>query len=725
MFLAVLSSVAWAQEAPAAETPVDDDLGDTVFVYQPDGTPRVAGAASYIGEKELETHEYDDIGRVLSQTPGIYVRGEDGFGLRPNIGLRGANSDRSAKITLLEDGIPLVPAPYAAPAAYYFPMATRMTGIEVFKGAAATQHGPQTIGGAVNLITRAVPTKTSGAADLAYGQRNTAKLHAWGALANERAGVLLEASHLQTDGFKRLGDGEPTGFDRTDLMLKGRLTGTTARGTFHNLELKLGYGSEKSHETYLGLHPDDYAVDPYLRYPASSLGLMRWKRSQAELAWTVKAKGIRVRTVGYHHFITRQWTKFNRFAEGPSIHSLLQEPQGGSSSLLLDILRGDADSDPTDAGQLLEIGTNDRRYHAFGVQSNLRWTAPIGSKGQMSNRFEAGIRLHGDQVDRAATEAIHVMKAGQLVRTEAPETSSTDNLSSATALAVHVHDDLRLGGFHALPGARLEVVHTTYVDAGEEPTDPQTRATLLPGLALLQEVGSTVQVFGGVHRGFSPVGPGQASDVEPEVSWNYEAGARASDGQRHAELVGYLNDYTNLTGQCTLSGGCRDDQLDQQFNGGRVWVYGLEAAADWTFLLPGRLELRPSGTYTLTVSRFRTGFTSGFPQFGTVEIGDSLPYVPVHQGSAKLTVDHPRFGVSVGLSARSGMRDTAGRGPLTDRDVPGRALVDVAAHVTLDQHLRIYATLVNATNNRAVESWRPFGARPTAPTQAMVGIKVQ
>lgn len=733
-----LASVTWAQDGPGVtEAPVDpsetelfDDIGEIVEVKQQDGTPRVAGSAHQIGQEQLETDEYDDIGRILGNTPGIYVRTEDGFGLRPNIGLRGANSDRSAKVTVMEDGIPLVPAPYAAPAAYYFPMPTRMVEVEVFKGAAATQHGPQTIGGAVNLKTRAVPTRTDGGLDLAYGVRNTAKLHGWGAIANERAGVLLEASHLQTDGFKRLDSGGPTGFDRTDVMLKGRYT-HDGGGLDQQLVLKLGYGNETSHETYLGLHPDDYAEAPLRRYEASSAGLMQWHRTQAELAWTVRAPGVQVHTVAYHHYVDRAWTKLNRFADGPSLHTLLQQPAGGVNTRWLDLLRGDADS--IEPEETLQIGTNDRTFYAFGVQSTGRWTAGgrLSDKLSWGNRLELGVRAHADRVERIATEQPHTILGGRLTRSIDPASLLSHNQATATALAAHVHDDLRLGGLHFLPGARMEVIRTTFVadaspGAAPDPEDPgpQTRTVLLPGVAVLQELGRNGLVFAGAHRGFSPVAPGQAPEVRPELSWNYEAGGRYANGAVNGELVGFVNDYANLTGQCTLSGGCTDDQLGQQFNGGKVRVYGLEAVAGWTVNLPGRLALETTGTYTLTISSFRTGFVSGFPQFGTVEKGDSLPYVPVHQGSAKLGLTHRRFGGSVKVQARSGMRDAAGSGPLTDLDVPGRALVDLAAWAQLDRHLRVYSTLTNVGNSQALESWRPFGARPTAPRQLMVGLKL-
>ena len=52
------------------------------------------GSAIVIGEASLDLYEFDDIHRVLQSVPGVYIREEDGYGLRPNIGLRGATSER-------------------------------------------------------------------------------------------------------------------------------------------------------------------------------------------------------------------------------------------------------------------------------------------------------------------------------------------------------------------------------------------------------------------------------------------------------------------------------------------------------------------------------------------------------------------------------------------------------------------------------------------------------
>ena len=57
------------------------------------GTPP-AGAYFAIDKTQLERAESNDLHKVLSGTPGVYVRDEDGFGLRPNIGMRGAAAGR-------------------------------------------------------------------------------------------------------------------------------------------------------------------------------------------------------------------------------------------------------------------------------------------------------------------------------------------------------------------------------------------------------------------------------------------------------------------------------------------------------------------------------------------------------------------------------------------------------------------------------------------------------
>jgi Fe(3+) dicitrate transport protein len=162
-----------------------------------------------------------------------------------------------------------------------------------------------------------------------------------------------------------------------------------------------------------------------------------------------------------------------------------------------------------------------------------------------------------------------------------------------------------------------------------------------------------------------------------------------------------------------------------QFNGGSARVIGLEAAARAVVVLPGAFTLPLDATGALTQAQFLSSFTSDFPQFGEVQRGDFLPYVAPWQVAAHATLAHPRFDLGLGLTGRGPQRDQAGVGPYGPQDPPALLLLDAAAHARLTDWLEAYATGTNLTGRADLVSWRPFGARPTAPLQVMVGLKVE
>ena len=118
---------------------------------------RIPGSVEIITRQALELARPFTFNEVLRKAPGVYVRDEEGFGLRPSIGLRGLDPNRSAKVLLMEDGVPLGHAPYGDSDAYYHPPVERYGGVEILKGASQIAYGPQTIGGAINYLTPAPP----------------------------------------------------------------------------------------------------------------------------------------------------------------------------------------------------------------------------------------------------------------------------------------------------------------------------------------------------------------------------------------------------------------------------------------------------------------------------------------------------------------------------------------------------------------------------------------
>ncbi len=276
----------------------------------PPGQRTPPGARAEIGKEQLERAEYDDLHKVLGGTAGVYIRDEDGYGLRPNIGMRGAAADRSAKITLMEDGVLSGPAPYSAPAAYYVPLVTRMSRIEVTKGPSSIQFGPATVGGAIDMISEPFPAKRSAYVDIAGGSDRYGKLHLRAAERQRTWGLMAEYVRLQTEGFKQLDGGGDTGFDKDEVSLTARITSEPTATDYHTLQLQARYGHETSNETYTGLTDADFATTPQRRYAASQLDQMNWDHVRLRADHRLEL-GTRRRfvTTAYRTWFHRAWGK--------------------------------------------------------------------------------------------------------------------------------------------------------------------------------------------------------------------------------------------------------------------------------------------------------------------------------------------------------------------------------------------------------------------------------
>ena len=201
----------------------------------------LTGSAQFIDKETLDQNNYTDINRVLRQVPGVNIQEEEGYGNRPNIGLRGGRSERSADITLMEDGILIAPAPYAAPSAYYFPRVNRMEAVEVRKGSSTIKFGPRTTSGAVNLISSSVPSEQEIEALVGYGTENTQRLQGhYGdsiAFGSGNFGFVIDASHDATDGFKEIDIvGGDTGYSIQDIMGKMKFSTDPTADIFQSLK---------------------------------------------------------------------------------------------------------------------------------------------------------------------------------------------------------------------------------------------------------------------------------------------------------------------------------------------------------------------------------------------------------------------------------------------------------------------------------------------------------
>lgn len=672
------------------------------------------GSATFIDSNELKKQENTDIGRILNKVPGVYIQEEDGLGLRPNIGLRGAHPHRSKKVTLMEDGVLIAPAPYASPAAYYFPTPTTAYNLEVFKGSSSVKYGPNSIGGAVNLITRPITKKETNELDLSVGVIQKAMIATSG--TKDAIGHRLELHRLQTKGFMTLPRGAETGTAKNDGILKleydlGKLLDSRQQ----NISFKGSYANEISHETYLGSSLSDFKQNPRERYAASRDDLVKWNHTQLELSHQIRlSESVNFKTVFYNQSLKRTWYKFNGLQDKRDLRVLLSEDADPNLSALL---RGDRDSANSD--EYLILGNNDRRYLSQGVQTltKFEW-----SGDEIANDLSIGVRLHRDYVKRNHTETTAEMKAGQLSYLPASLKQTSLVHDESKAASFFAEEELTVGNLIFSVGTRIEYVRNLSRDPMKNNAEIENNETIVvPGAGINYSFSSNLVGLMGINRGVTLVGPGQSASVKEEESINYETGLRYMSEDWSGELLGFYSDYSNIKGTCTFSSGCTGANLDHDFNGGQAEIIGLEAQVGSKlsakeFIFPISLN------YTHTIARFAADNISDNEEWGLgpIKAGDPLPYIPLGQLNLKLGAEYKKIATEFSFLWKGKMADQSvevGR-----KIIPSYGVIDWSSSYHYANEGKVYAKVDNLLNKQYLTSLRPYGARGGKPRMATLGF---
>ncbi len=686
---------------------------------------KIPGSATVIDRQEMEKLKIgtDDIHQMLRQVPGLNIQEEDGYGLRPNIGMRGTGTDRNSKITMMEDGVLIAPAPYAAPAAYYSPTAGRMESLEVRKGSSQIKYGPITTGGVLNYVSTTIPSTFQLRGTFSGGGDNARKITADIGDSYRNFGWLVETFQFRNDGFKQLDGGGDTGVDLADYLAKVRFNTTPSDTMYQEVEIKVGRTEQTGDETYLGLTDADFLVNPVRRYAASQVDVLDATHEQYQVRHFLARRNWDLTTVAYRNNFHRAWYKLESVL-GSGLAGVLRAPDLNAERIA--VLTG-ADS----AANALIVRNNNRTYYGAGVQSVLGLSI---ASGQLRHQMEFGVRYHQDEEDRFQQDDGYQMLGGRMILTRPGAPGSQANqVVGANAVAGFVSDTITWGKWSASPGLRYENIDldsTTYARtdptrSGSTTVVPTEVDAVIPGIGISYEARPGASVFGGVHKGFAPPGPGAAEGTEVEHSVNYEFGTRVQRGGLRTDVIGFFNDYGNLLGRDTLSsGGTGEGQL---FNGGKARVYGLEAAAQWNpapaMGLASGLPIRL--TYTFTHAEFRNSFQSQFGPWGNVQIGDALPYVPRHQVYASVETDHQAWRARLEGFYVGRMRTLAGQGAYLPSDsTDSYVVVSVSGEYQLTNGASVFASVQNVADNAYIVARHPAGVRPGLPRLVQAGLKI-
>ena len=673
------------------------------------------GAAYYLSTEELAQFDYTDINRALSKISGINFYEEDGFGLRPNISIRGTSPERSSKIAIMEDGILISPAPYSASSAYYFPSVARMQAIEVLKGSSQIQYGPYTTGGAINFVSTEIPEKFRGKISTSFGSFKTGQTHATIGNSSEKFGYMFEILNYNSDGFKSLNDDLNTGFDINEITSKIKFVPKTPN-VDQSFELKFHTYDEISNETYLGLTETDFQKNPYLRYPGSEKDKMSAEHKQYVLTHELFVnEKIKITSNFYENRFKRNWYKLDDVVQNNNsqkISKVISNPSQFSEHLK--ILSGELDYE-----NALKVKANNREYISRGIQTKIdyHWYG----KNESFNDLELGIRIHYDEEDRFQWEDIYNINNGFMALESYGEKGSQGNrISFANSFASYIMYKYKFKGLTISPGLRYESIKLGRDDFGKSnplrnienlSTRENKVSVLIPGVGFNYTFSNNLSVFGGIHKGYSP--PGSSDGQKAEESVNSELGIRFSTKKLNGEIIAYRNDYSNLLGNdLAATGGF--GEMDP-FNAGKALVNGFEVLLNTSI----SKYIPISFSYTLTDAKFLTSFGSTQDIWGEVNNGDQIPYIPKHQFSSSLSYRISKLDINLNASY-NGKFSTLANGT---EEISSYLILDLSMKYRIKKDIFLKSKILNLSDKKYAVSKAPAGLRPGHPFGIYTGIE--
>ena len=698
-------ALAVAAALPAGQALAQDSLLEEITIFADrEAVRELPGTAALVDNEQIRIEAATDINQLLKTVPGIYIREEDGYGLRPNIGIRGATSERASKVTLMEDGVPIAPAPYTAPAAYYFPTTARMHAVEVLKGAPLLRYGPQTTGGVINLVSTPIPEQSAGYLNLRGGEDGEMDLLANYGARSGNFGFLVETAQRRSDGYKDIDRSRrDSGYDISDYVVKlAWETDTQA------LLFKAQYSEEVSDETYLGLTDADFARDENRRYGLSSIDEMDNDHTGYNLTYRLALnESTQFTATAYHNEFARNWFKL-----------------GGGGAFIAAANAGDAEAQGILDGTVDVAGlgykNNNREYESTGLELNL--DIEMGS-----HQLALGTRYHEDEMDRYQPVDVYDQVNGELVYVETVAPTGSDNrFEDSEALAFWALDTWQVNEVMTLNLAlRYEDVESTrrqWADS-ERLVDPSRRSSdsreWLPGISMTYDVTPSWQLLVGVHRGFSPLEGGGQDNEDPETSTNWEAGVRYQ-GDWYAEAVGFYSDFENKAENCSNANPCSNGATSGSLVTGEAVIQGLEFQLG-TVMERGGLAMPLDLSYTWTdASISEDSQALGFAD------GDELADIPEHVFSLRAGIETD-YGWNNYAVVKYVDEMCMSVGCNNDGDRFDRSedlwVVDVISRYALNEATTVYARVENLFDEQAIVSRVPDGARPNKPRTASVGVE--
>lgn len=579
---------------------------------------RTAGSFQTVDREQLEQSRVFNFSEALRKIPGVNVRDEEGFGLRPNISIRGTNPTRSTKVLLLEDGIPLAYAPYGDNASYYHPPVERFESIEVLKGSGQIEYGPVTVAGVVNYITPNPPSKPTFSLKLTGGNRNFFNGNAQFGGTFGSTGLILNFNRKQGAGAR---ENVRSGVNDFSTKVVQTLSDRNI------LIVKYSYLKEDSRVTYSGLTLAEYNANPR-QNPFLNDYFNAFRQGFSLSHTVVLSSKMNLTTNFFTNYFSRDWWRqSSNSAQRPNRLNLDAD------------CRSMADLNTTcgNEGRL-------RDYRNFGIEPRFNANFDVGS---VRNDLNIGFRFYSETQNR-------MQKNGDLPNSR-DGVIVENNFRSNSAVSGFVQNRFFWKDFALTTGVRIENIRYKRENRLINASGKTELKQIIPGFGITYNLFGNTTIFAGVHRGFAPPrtediisNTGGVIELNPELSWNYEIGLRTRPVRGFSlDTTFFRTDYSNQIVPASIAGG-----IGAAFtNGGKTLHQGIEVSSriDTSNFFKTAFNIYLQANYTnLLTAEFSGVRNSSISGFTNVSVsGNRLPYAPKQTLNASLGFAYQNLDVFV------------------------------------------------------------------------------
>jgi len=411
--------------------------------------------------------------QVMAKVPGIQIWESDPSGIQIGIAARGLSPNRSWEFNLRQNGYDISSDPFGYPEAYYTPQLNSVQRVQVLRGAASLQYGPQ-FGGMVNFIMKDGSEINK---PFQYESQQTAGsfglFNSYNAIGGENGKTHYYAfwDHRRGDGFR-----ENSGFKVN-----------TAFGNFSwNINKRLKVGLEITHFDYLaqqpgGLTDAQFAQDAYKSLRSRNWFEVKWNMAALNADYTISEKS----RLNVKAFAMTGDRNSVGFMQSPNIADTIN-----ASTLRYNNRRVDID-----------------QYRNFGIEARYITDYQIG---KMRNTLSAGIRYFSGNTDRFQNGT---GDNGSNYNLNILNPFPTDLNFVTNNTAFFAENMFRIGDkFVIIPGIRVENIQNE-ADGRVNLTgntelkinnQNRTRRFVLPGVGAEYHIGQT-EIYANYSQAYRPV----------------------------------------------------------------------------------------------------------------------------------------------------------------------------------------------------------------------------